>query len=107
MTLTITYEDTKYRLGYSRNTIRRMERNGFDIAKTESAPVSTIEDLFRGAFLLHHSNVKQEKLTEIFKHVPDKDGLFAKLIEMYEESVSTLMAEPEEGDTKKATWEVE
>lgn len=107
MTLTITYDDEKYTLGYTRATIRQMERVGFNIGKMETAPVSTAEDLFMGAFLMRHRKLKPEKISEIYKHIEDKEGLLTKLIEMYQESVSTLMEEPEENDTKKATWEVE
>lgn len=107
MLLKITYEETTYRLGFSRNTIRRMEKAGFDFTKAESSPVSTTEDLFTGAFLLHHQNIKPEKIREIYKHIPNKQELFMRLAEMYQESISTLMSEPEEDDAKKAMWEVE
>ena len=35
------------------------------------------------------------------------DGCMSGLAEMYQESISTLMSEPEEDDAKKAMWEVE
>ena len=98
MLLKITYEETTYSLRFSRNTMRR---------KAESSPVSTTEDLFTGAFLLHHQNIKPEKIREIYKHIPNKEELFMRLTEMYQESISTLMSEPEEDDAKKAMWEVE
>lgn len=106
-TLTINYDGEKYTLGYTRATIRTMEKAGFNIANIENAPVSTYEDLFAGAFLMRHRRIKGEKISEIFNHISDKEGLISKLAEMYYESLSTLMEEPSENDPKKATWEVE
>ena len=56
---------------------------------------------------MHHQNIKPEKIREIYKHIPNKQELFMRLAEMYQESISTLMSEPEEDDAKKAMWEVE
>lgn len=106
-TLTITYEDEKYTLGYTRATIRTMEKAGFKISDIDNAPVSTYEDLFAGAFLMRHRRIKGEKITEIFNHITNKEGLIEKLAELYYESLTTLMEEPKEDDPKKATWEVE
>lgn len=102
----ITYEGMEYRLGFSRATVRSMERNGFNLDKVQDAPVTMIPLLFSGSFLLHHKRVKEEKINEIFNHIENKDDLVSTLAELYIEAVSTLMEDPDEGDSKKATWEV-
>ena len=107
MLLKVTFGEETYKLGYSRNTIRRMEKAGFDYTKAESSPVSTTEELFMGSFLLHHQNIKPEKIKEIYKHIPNKQVMFSKLTEMYQESIASIMKEPDEDDSKKAVWEVE
>ena len=60
-----------------------------------------------GSFLLHHQNIKPETIKEIYKHIPNKQDMFSKLTEMYQESIASIMKEPDEDDSKKAVWEVE
>ncbi len=105
--ISFTYEDMKYTLEYSRNTVRLMERSGFRFDKLSDEPATYIPMLFEGAFLLHHKRIKSEQINEIFKHIQAKDELMPKLAVMYQEAVSTLMAEPDEEDSKKVTWEAD
>lgn len=107
MAIVINYDGEKYTLGYTRATIRSMEKAGFNIRNFDNATVTTCEDLFAGAFLMRHRRIKAEKISEIYNHVEHKEDLMAKLIEMYSEALSTLMEEPDENDSKKATWEEE
>lgn len=107
MAIVINYDGEKYTLGYTRATIRNMEKAGFNISNIDTATVTTCEDLFAGAFLMRHRRTKADKISEIYKHIEHKEELIAKLAEMYYEALSTLMEEPDENDSKKATWEEE
>lgn len=102
-TLTIKIEDRVYTLEYTRETVSAMERNGFSIESLSDKPMSSLPALFAGAFAAHH-RIKREEIDRIFGKLRDKDGLFAKLVEMYNSTLDTLFDEPDE-DEGNATWE--
>lgn len=93
--LNFTYEGKEYTLGFSKNTIRQMESQGFVASDIKTKPLSVLEDMFAGAFLLHHKFVKPEVITAIYERMPDKKKLVEALGEMYSEHIENLMAEPE------------
>lgn len=93
--LNFTYEGKEYALGFSKNTIRQMEAQGFVASDIKSKPLSVLEDLFTGAFLLHHKFVKPEVIAAIYERMPDKKKMVEALGEMYSEHIENLMAEPE------------
>ena len=64
--------------------------------------MTMLPDLFAGAFLAHHSNVKRDKIDKIYKLMGDKTKLISALTEMYNEPIEALLAEPEDG--KNVTW---
>ena len=98
------YEGTHYTLEFTRDVVRQMENAGFIIDEIQTKPALRIPQLFSGAFLRRHRREKQEKIEEIYKHMSDKDRLISKLSEMYYESLSTVMDDPEEDDPKKIIW---
>lgn len=102
----IEYEGLNYKLGFSRATIRQLESKGFSLNKVENAPMTYIPMLFEGSFLLHHKKVKIEKVNEIFRNIENKEDLIPELAKIYAESMATLMDEPEENATKKASWKI-
>lgn len=102
----IEYEGITYKLGFSRATIRTMESQGFVIQKLTEQPVTYIPMLFSGAFLLHHRKIKQEKVNEIFNNIENKEELVPALGSLYADAMSSLMDEPSEDSTKKATWKI-
>lgn len=93
--LNFTYEGKDYTLGFSKNTIRQMESNGFVANEINDKPATVLPDLFAGAFLLHHRFVKPEVIEAIYAKLPDKDKLIKALGEMFSEPIEDLMAEPE------------
>ena len=101
--ITFTYDDVDYTLEFTRNTVRKMERDGFISDEVGKFPMTMMPKFFAGAFLAHHRWTKPETIDEIFKHFPDKEALFEKLIEMYNEPLNTLVEEPED-DAKKVSW---
>lgn len=106
--ITITYEDKKYELEFTRAAVENMERNGFDIEEVRKHPVITIPALFRGAFFAHQRfNLDKIPYNEIWSALPNKGELIAKLIEMYTEPIAALTDEPEDGGKGNANWTAE
>ena len=102
-TLTFTFEDTDYTLEYTRRTVREMEREGFIAEKAMETPMTSLPQFFAGAFKVHHKFIKPEKVEKIYALMEDKEQLFEKLSEMYQETVQTLFDEPDENE-KKINW---
>lgn len=103
--LIFTYEGKDYTLGFSKNTIRQMESNGFVANEINNKPATVLPDLFAGAFLLHHRFVKPEVIEAIYGKLPAKDKLVKALGEMYSEPIEALMAEPE-NPKENVSWTV-
>jgi len=106
--LKIKYNDngieSEYTLEYTRQTISQMEKAGFDANEITSKPMSTLPELFAGAFLAHHRFVKQDKIDAIFRSIKNKPKFLEALAEMFNEPIEALMAEPDEGDEGNADW---
>ena len=103
-TLTISHEGKTYTLEFTRDTVRSMERNGFNINDISEKPMSTIPTIFAGAFVAHHPKLRRATIDMIFAAMPDKVGLLGKLGEMYSDPVDTLLDDPEDVDEGNASW---
>jgi hypothetical protein len=101
-----TYEDKAYKLAFSRESVRNLESQGFDIEAISSQPVTMIPLLFYGAFSVYHRGIKRRKVDEIWNCIADKNGLVLKLVELYGETIEDLLEESEGTEAKKITWEV-
>ena len=102
--ITLNYDDKKYELEYTRQSVRMMESQGFVIDQISSKPMTMIPMLFSGAFAKNHRGIKRALIDEILENVSDKAGLINALIEMYAETLSSLTDETEnEGN---AVWVV-
>ena len=89
----------KYNLEYSKNTIMRMEKAGFNLDDFDKQPVLMTTLLVQGAFAKNHANTKVETIEKIYKSLKNKEGFLKKLVEMYNEHSDELV---EEGN---AEWE--
>ncbi len=99
------FEGTDYTLEFTRNSIRQMESKGFKINDIQDKPMTVLPQLFAGAFLVHHRNIKQETVDKIFNQMGNKQELIEKLGAMYAEPLESLFDEPEEGNLKwEASW---
>lgn len=107
--ITFEYEGKEYTLEYTRNTVRTMERRGFVAEDLESKPMTVIPDLFAGAFLANHGQVKREKIDKIYDSMTGKQKLIAALIEMYNDTIETLLDTEEDGGNANWTpnWELD
>lgn len=96
--LTFEYNGTPYVLEYTRDTVKQMEKNGFVASDIDVKPMTVLPALFEGAFLAHHRFIKKELVNEIYGKLHDKEHLIESLAEMYNEPISALLDEPEEGN---------
>ncbi len=104
-TIKVGYKGKTYELGFTRNTIVAMERQGFEIDKISSMPMTMLPMFWQGAFAAYNKNIKRSLMDEIYDNIRDKQGLIAALCEMYAEAINALTDEPEE-DKGNATWEI-
>ena len=105
--LTFTYKDVEYTLEYTRKTVMEMERKGFVVSDIESKPMTTLPQMFEGAFLAHHRGIKKHLPMEIYENLTNKEDLLGKLAEMYNDPIMTLVNDPdnEEGNVSwTANW---
>ena len=96
--ITFTYDGKDYCLEFTRKTVRRMEENGFEIARFEKAPMTVLPDLFAGAFLANHRFVDRKVIDTIYDKMTDKASLIDTLGRMYNEPIEALMADGDEGN---------
>ena len=81
-----------------------MERRGFKI--DTDYPYTMIDDLFLGAFQMHHKGMMPERVKEIWKQQSHKDDLLGALTKLYMKPLEELMADPDgEEETENPTWE--
>ena len=94
----IEYQDKEYCLEFTRKSVETMERSGFVASNINDKPMSTLPSLFAGAFLANHRFVKQEVIDAIFSKMTNKVELISKLAEMYNDTLSSLIGEPDENE---------
>jgi len=61
----VTFEDQTFTLTFNKQSVRQMENAGFNINDIDTKPNTTIEMLFRGAFLARHVGVKESVVNTI------------------------------------------
>jgi len=97
-------DGNKYTLEFNARVVKNMERRDFKL-DTEH-PYTMIDDLFLGAFQMHHKGMMPEKVKEIWKQQRHKDELLGALTKLYMKPLEDLMAEPEgEEESETPTWE--
>ena len=71
------YEGKTYTLTYTRQSIKVVEKLGFDINELASKPMTMLPLLFHGAFLANHRGVQQDRTEEILYALPDRNRLIS------------------------------
>lgn len=103
--ITFSYDGTEYTLEFTRKSVEKMERDGFDVTEFHRKPMTYLPQLFEGAFYAHHRFMKKDKIQEIFREMPNKDILIEKLAEMYNDPIEALFDEPDQGNVDwTASW---
>ncbi len=103
--IAIKYEKETYELEFNRNAVRMMEGQGFNVDALTSQPVTMIPLLFYGAFAKNHTGIKRNLVDKIYDSLSNKQALIGALVEMYAETVNTLMEGSPETEGN-AVWEV-
>lgn len=95
----------KYTLEFNARVVKSMERRGFKI--DTDYPLTMVDDLFLGAFQMHHKGMMPEKVKEIWKFQSHKDDLLGILIKLYMKPLEELMADDKDegGENDNPTWE--
>lgn len=108
--VTLKFDGKTYELTYTRETVRTMERNGFDFQAflNGKQPANYGFMLFTGAFASKHRKLPRKTMEAIWDHLEDKTKLTVALAEMYSATLDTLVdAAAVEDDGKKVSWEME
>ena len=93
-----------YKLEFNSRVVKNMERRGFKI--DTDFPVTMIDDLFLGAFQMHHKGVTPDRAKEIWKFQKGKEELLGVLTKLYMKPLEDMMAEDAaEEDDGNPTWE--
>lgn len=97
-------EGNTYKLEFNARVVKNMERKGFKI--DTDYPLTMIDDLFLGAFQMHHKGIMPEKAKAIWKCQNKKDELLAALIKLYMKPLEDIMGDEAENDENAdPTWE--
>lgn len=103
--LKVEYNGKTYELGFTRNTVVSMERQGFNVNEIGNKPMTMLPMFWQGAFAAYNKGVKRALMDEIYENIRDKSGLISALTELYAETLNTLTDEPED-EKGNATWEI-
>ena len=97
-------EGNRYTLEFNARVVKSMERRGFKI--DTDYPYSMIDDLFLGAFQMHHKGMTPDKAKKIWADQTKKDDLLGALTKLYMKPLEELMADPDGTDENETpTWE--
>lgn len=102
-TISFEWKGKPYTLEFTKKSIAKMERAGFVAEDVKIKPMSTLPELFAGAFLQNHPFEKRKTIDEILDHMTNRTELFGKLVEMFNAPFEGLMGEPEETEGN-VTW---
>ena len=100
----ITDGDKKYTLEFNRAVVLQMDKEKFDIQAANEHPVSTMADLFLGAFIKNHPNISKDEKLNVLSNIDDKEGLFKELANMYAEPLESLFGKSK--NSKNLPWHV-
>ena len=97
-------EGNTYTLEFNARVVKSMERKGFKI--DTDYPLTMVDDLFLGAFQMHHRGITPERVKDIWKQQNKKDDLLGVLVKLYLKPVEDLMSDGDAADENAdPTWE--
>ena len=101
--INLTHNDKDYVLEYSRQSVKTMEQQGFILDELTAKPMTMLPMLFQGAFIKNHKGIKRSLMDEIYKGIKDRSALMEALMEMYAETLSSLMDDDAE-EAGNVSW---
>lgn len=107
-TIDLNYKGKTYTLEYTRSSIRRMERDGFDTSSADANPMTAVYVLFKGAFYAHHRNIDSKVVDDIFDKLDNLHEWADDLLDMYKDTFEpTNEGEEDDGAgeiTRTKSW---
>lgn len=101
--LNFEYNGTNYCLEYTRASVKYMEQTmGFNPNDVQDKLMTRLPQLFHGAFIAHHPNIRTKLTDAIYDTMDDKVGLFKCLMEMYNDPYTQMLEAPK-GDAGNVT----
>ena len=101
--ITLTHNGKDYTLEYSRQSVKTMEQQGFVLDEIATKPMTMIPQMFQGAFIKNHKGIKRSLVDDIYKDIHNRSELMEALMEMYADTLSSLMDDGPE-DSGNVTW---
>lgn len=98
------YEGREYVLCFTRRTVEKLEKLGFESNAVDTKMMTMLPLFFWGSFLAKQPFVKKELTDEVLLKFKNKEALYEKLSELYNEPMSSLIDDPaDEGNA--IAWE--
>ena len=101
--ITLTHNGKDYTLEYSRQSVKTMEQQGFVLDEIATKPMTMIPQMFQGAFIKNHKGIKRSLVDDIYKDIHNRSELMEALMEMYADTLSSLMDDGP-ADSGNVTW---
>lgn len=98
--ITITYHGKTYQVGYTRQAAQNAESAGFVASEVSGKPALMVPILVYYGFQAHNSGIKRKLVEEIYDQLKNKDAFVTALIDMYADTVNTLMDDSSEGEAE-------
>ena len=101
------YDNKEYTLEYNRKSVADIEAMGFVASEISTKMATMLPLAFKGAFLMHHANLKNSVVEEMFEAIPDRDKLLGSLSSMIAECYQSLLSDENENEnSKNVSWEI-
>lgn len=88
-----------YTLEYTPNSVRKMERDGFDFTAMDKNVVNVGYDLFRGAFISRHNYVPVQERDKMYEKLMSKNEAGEDLLEclanMLKDELDWIVSKPQ------------
>lgn len=107
-TITLKFDDgSSYTLGFTKQTVRALERKGFRIEHVMESSFDATEQLLHGAFIAHNKTLSADAIDDILSRTPQKTKLVGRLVELYLAPLTGLLGLGEDGEVeeKNEVWE--
>lgn len=104
MSIKLTVKEKEYKLEYNRRIVAMMDKQGFNVNKVEDNPLTMLTLLYRSAFKMNHPTLSDDKIDEVWKGVRGKQKLIAKLVEMYGNTIQSVLSDEEEIEEGNENW---
>lgn len=106
-TISFEYDGDKYKLEFTADSLKKMQKMGFNFGDVESQIITFSEDAFCGAFIANHQTVPRKKRIDIYHEMcaTEEDGkqeLDDIIMEMMNEAIEEI--NQKQGNIK---WKVE